>query len=137
MTLLDAIRSLAQRLAYRDLGWPAAVREHVRAGVDPALLARARDELGDEWAGEVYAAARAEASQPVELVMDDATEIGDLPGQGWTAGQLHRMLGRAILADPDVAAMLVIAGGAEVHSVEVGVVREPALAEDDYVVVVR
>lgn len=125
--LLEAVRTLGRRLAYRDVPWPEAAAECERAGVDEWAVAKARAELGDDCVGREYDAAVTETCTPHELRV------------GITAGQLLARLSSLVAADPDVGSMhvLVSPGIVDVASADIGAVRQDTTQDSDYVVVLR
>lgn len=132
--LVDIVRELGRKLAHRGLSWSAAL--HAAANepvVDLVALRIAQVELGNEWAGEIYDNARAEASavQPVEIFVDDTTQTNDIMNtdhintetgmvQHITVNQMILKLAAMRDADSDVGSMRVVDGsGGDVTAIGV------------------
>ena len=110
MRVLDAVWELGSRFANLNLSWFQALHAVVHTpdpDMNPVVIAHARRELGDDWAGAVYERARAETSAVPDVYIDaDPTEPGE---PGWPSVEtVIRKLSAMRDADPDIGSMRVM-----------------------------
>jgi len=148
--LVDIVRELGRKLAHRGVSWSAALHAAAHETlVDRVTLRIAQVELGNEWAGEIYDNARAEASagQPVEIVVDDVTQTNDIMNtdhictetgvtRSVTLNQLILRLAAMRDADGDVGSMRIVdASGTDITAINVE--HSGGEGDDAFVVALR